>query len=68
MELNNKYVLTGHTIEDILETLSEFVKTMNAFSKYHNNYNYSIKISKASVNWNATIIVTNEKRIATRKA
>ena len=68
MKLTNTYVLTEQTIDDILSSLKEFVTTMTAFSKHHNNYKYDIKIIKASVNWTATITVTNEKRITTGKA
>lgn len=68
MKLNNTYILTEKSIDDILTSLEEFVTTMVAFSKHHNNYKYDIKIIKASVNWNATITVTNEKRITTGKA
>jgi hypothetical protein len=68
MVLNNTYVLKEKSIEDILESLKEFVTTMTSFSKHNKSYKYDIKIIKASVNWNATITVTNEKRIATGKA
>jgi len=61
-----EYIIKYEPLNRILDKIDSFVTRVNKFNETHNNYRYTVSISKNKDLWDAKLKIDNETKYDTK--